>query len=187
MDNETDNTIDEDASLMVAATKGDDSAFEQLVVRHQKSLLNFFYRSCVYTDVEDLVQQTFVRLYRYRDRYSPTAKFTTFLYLIARQVRVDEIRKRIHLQELRDRYSAELEVNGAYSTEEPYSGAADDLQGALSKLSEAHRDVVVLGMLQELPYSEVAKILDIPEGTVKSRMHHALRELRQILGPCKTK
>lgn len=175
--------VDEDALLMVAAAKDDQKAFEQLVLRHQQSLLNFFYRSGVYTDVEDLVQQTFVRLYRYRAKYSPKAKFTTFLYLIARQVRVDEIRKRIRLQNLREKMSAEGKLTEPVTREAPYTGLSDDLQEALAKLSEAHREVVVLGMLQEVPYPEIAEILGIPVGTVKSRMFHALRELRLILEP----
>lgn len=175
---------DEDALLMMAAAKNDDqAAFEQLVIRHQKPLLNFFYRSCVYTDVEDLVQQTFVKLYSYRKKYSPKAKFTTFLYLIARQVRIDEIRKRIRLQNLREKLKAENGFTEPITTEPPYSGLSDDLQAALAKLSDAHREVVVLGMLQELPYPEISEILGIPVGTVKSRMHHALRELRRILEP----
>ena len=168
---------------MLKAAKDDPAAFERLVVRHQKPLLNFFIRAGVYTDAEDLVQQTFVRLYRYRARYSPTAKFTTFLYLVARQVRVDEVRRRIRLRNLRERLKADEERAGPNPTDAPYTGASDDLQAALAQLSEAHREVVVLGMLQELPYAEVEEILGVPIGTVKSRMFHALRSLRQILEP----
>ena len=178
---ERENATDEE--LMLAAAREDQAAFERLVVRHQKPLLNFFVRAGVYTDAEDLVQQTFVRLYRYRARYSPTAKFTTFLYLLARQVRVDEVRKRIRLKNLRDKLKADEERAGPLPTDAPYTGISDDLQAALAKLSEAHREVVVLGMLQELPYTEVAEILGVPVGTVKSRMYHALRSLRQILEP----
>ncbi len=176
-----DNATDEE--LMVAAAQEDEYAFERLVIRHQKPLLNFFFRSGVYTDAEDLVQQTFVRLYRYRSKYSPTAKFTTFLYLLARQVRVDEVRKRIRLKNLREKLKAEEEHAEPIPTDAPYTGVSDDLQAALAKLSEAHREVVVLGMLQEIPYAEIADILGVPLGTVKSRMYHALRSLRQILEP----
>lgn len=174
--------IDEDALLMLAAARGDDAAFEKIVLRHQKPLLNFFRRSGVYTDAEDLVQQTFVRLYRYRARYSPKAKFTTFLYLAARQVRIDEVRRRIRQKELRDKIVADGGSREPVSTDAPYDGVSDDLQAALARLSDAHREVVVLGVLQELPYSEVAEILGVPVGTVKSRMFHALRELRGIFG-----
>ncbi len=170
-----------DEELMRAAAHDDERAFETLVLRHQKPLLNFFVRSGVYTDAEDLVQQTFVRLYRYRARYSPTAKFTTFLYLMARQVRVDEIRKRIKLANLRAKLKTDAENAEPSPADAPYTGVSDDLQAALAKLPDAHREVVVLGMLQELPYAEVAEILGVPLGTVKSRMFHALRSLRQLL------
>ena len=178
----SDDPADDDAALMMAAAKGDMRSFEALVVRHQTPLLNFFRRSGVYTDAEDLVQQTFVRLYRYRGRYSPRAKFTTFLYLLARQVRVDEVRKRIRAKALRERLMADEGTDEPVSTEAPYDGLADDLQAALCKLSNAHREVVVLGVLQELPYAEVAEITGVPVGTVKSRMFHALKALRRILG-----
>ena len=170
-----------DEELMLMTAKDDQTAFEQLVVRHQKPLLNFFYRLGVYTDAEDLVQLTFVRLYRYRAKYSPDAKFTTFLYLLARQVRVDEVRKRIRLRNLREKLAEESRHAEPVQADAPYTGASDDLQAALSQLSEAHREVVVLGMLQDLPYTEVSEILDVPVGTVKSRMFHALRTLRRIL------
>lgn len=174
--------MDEDAALMMAAAAGDMKSFETLVVRHQTSLLNFFRRSGVYTDAEDLVQQTFIRLYRYRGRYSPRAKFTTFLYLLARQVRVDEVRKRIRVRTLRERLVADEGAEEPVTTEAPYDGLSDDLQAALDRLSNAHREVVVLGVLQELPYAEVAEITGVPVGTVKSRMFHALKVLRRILG-----
>ena len=170
-----------DEELMLMAAKDDMAAFEQLVLRHEKPLLNFFLRSGVYTDAEDLVQQTFIRLYRYRAKYAPTAKFTTFLYLLARQVRVDEVRKRIRLRNLREKLAEENRRAEPIQADAPYTGASDDLQAALSQLSEAHREVVVLGMLQDLPYTEVSEILGVPVGTVKSRMFHALRTLRRIL------
>ena len=169
-----------DEELMMLAARDDQAAFERLVIRHQKPLLNFFYRLGVYTDAEDLVQQTFVRLYRYRAKYSPDAKFTTFLYLLARQARVDEVRKRIRLKNLRDKLVEENRMAEPFRADAPYTGASDDLQAALSQLSEAHREVVVLGMLQDLPYTEVSEILGVPVGTVKSRMFHALRTLRKV-------
>lgn len=128
-----------------------------------------------------MAQQTFIRLYRYRSTYEKTAKFTTYLYLLARQVRVDEVRKLIRLQKIRDGVKAEVELRESLPQKEEPFGLADDLQAALAQLSEAHREVVVLGMLQELPYQEVAEILGVPVGTVKSRMHHALRELKVLL------
>ena len=171
-----------DAQLMLAAAKDDLRSFEQLVVRHQHHVLNFFVRCGVYTDAEDLVQQTFVRLYRYRHRYERRAKFTTFLYLLARQVRVDEVRKRIRQQRIKDQAREHKEELTPPAHGVPRDGLlVDVLQKALDQLSENHREVIVLGVLQELPYAEISAILGVPVGTVKSRMFHALREMRRLL------
>ena len=174
---------EDDALLMQRAGGGDQAAFDTLVRRHQRPLLNFFLRLGVEGDAEDLVQQTFVRLYRYRDRYRPTAKLTTFLYILARQVRVDELRKQQRRRRLHDSAveQAEIEASAAAPTGVGTGGLTDELQQALGSLSQRHRDVVTLGVLQELEYVEIAKILKIPVGTVKSRMFTAMRQLRRHL------
>src|SRR4051812_39682818 len=81
--------IDADAARMLEVAGGSEAAFTELVQRHQNALLNFFARMGVSCDGEDLVQETFVRLFRYRARYRPTAPFSGFLYHIARQVWAD--------------------------------------------------------------------------------------------------
>jgi RNA polymerase sigma-70 factor (ECF subfamily) len=173
----TDYPADDDCQRMLLARQGDRAAFETLVRKHQRPLLNYFIRAGVNTDAEDLVQQTFIRLYHYRNRYSARAKFTTFLYLLARQVWIDELRRRNRRQRLRERLTAEPTPEQRV----PTPALADDLQQALAGLSERLRAVVTLGVLQELAYPEIAKILKIPVGTVKSRMFNGLRELRARL------
>jgi RNA polymerase sigma-70 factor (ECF subfamily) len=171
---------DEDALLLLRAARGDDEAFAQLVERHQRPLLNFFLRSGAMDESEDLVQKTFVRLYRYRDRYRPVARFVTFLYHLARNVWIDETRslarKRRLVNALREE---ERERTPPGST--PPSGAAMDAATALASLSPKLRDVVVLHIYQGLRYHEIAAVLGIPEGTVKSRMNLAMSALRQAL------
>ena len=173
---------DEDAELMLRAGAGQREAFERLVRRHQQPLLNFFLRAGVDWDAEDLVQQTFIRLYGYRQRYRPRAKFTTFLYLLARQVWIDELRRRRRQQRLREQAREQAELAAvAAPTAVADAGFSDELQQALDRLSPRHREVVVLGVLQELEYAEIARILKIPVGTVKSRMFNGLRDLRRLL------
>lgn len=173
----------DDADLMLRVRGQDDAeAFAVLVTRHQKTLLNFFARSGVQYDSEDLVQQTFLRLYRYRQRYVATAKFTTFLFLLARQVWIDELRRRQRRERLIERLVAEpLEKFAAPAN--PSSGMQGDLDlvRALAALPAGLRQVVELAVYQELPYAEVAEILAIPVGTVKSRMFNALAKLRALL------
>ena len=83
-----------DAELMARTARGDEGAFAELVVRHQDILLNFFLRKGVsYSDGQDLAQRTLLRLWRYRNRYAPTAKLTTFLFLLAGQVAPEQFRQ----------------------------------------------------------------------------------------------
>ena len=173
----------DDALLMERSCKQDDScAFSTLVMRYQKKLLNFFLRSGVQYDAEDLVQQTFLRLYRYRNRYVPEAKVSTFLFLLARQVWIDELRKRKRRERLAEDLTAELDQQTVVSAADEVSATGTaDLCDALAKLPEGMRLVVELGVYQDLPYSEIAIILDIPVGTVKSRMFNALALLRGML------
>ena len=174
---------DDDALLMLAVKDGDDEAFRKLVETHQRPLMNFFARMGVNAfDAEELAQLTFIKLYRHRSSYRPSAKFTTWLYLLARQTRVDEVRSAARRERARKAAEEERDVFGG-ACEPPQFGLRDDLQSALDRLDEAHRAVVVLGMIQELPYQEVGRVLGIPVGTVKSRMHNALRQLKAMLEP----
>lgn len=169
-----------DVELMLRAAREDDrDAFSELVRRHQRPLMNFFVRSGVYGDVEDLTQETFIRLYRYRTRYAPTAKFTTFLYLLARQTRIDALRRMQRRGALHERAAAE-----APQADEPTAtnrGERLDVVAALARLSDPMREVVVLSVMQGLTQNEVADVLHIPVGTVKSRLSVALQRLREFL------
>ena len=154
-----------DEALMAAARK------------FEKNLLNFFWRQGVsYSEGEDLVQETYLRLWKYRREYRPTAKLSTFLFLMARQIRIDALRLRTRRENREEGWTRDRPT-----TETPKAfGVREDVRWALAKLSEPLRDVVELGVFQDLPYAEVAEILGIPVGTVKSRMHNALKELKEI-------
>lgn len=159
---------------------GDDSRYSSLMKearRFEKNLLNFFWRQGVsYSDGEDLVQETYLKLWEYRGRYVKTAKLSTFLFLIARQVRIDALRRTTR-REAREEVWGKEQSN---TTDQVHS-AKDDVRWAVSQLSEPLREVVELGVFQDLPYAEVAEILGIPVGTVKSRMSNALKKLRVVM------
>ncbi len=168
---------DVDATLMLLVAKGEHAAFETLVKKHQKPLLNFFVRMGAYSESEDLVQNTFLRLYRYRERYQPTAKFTTFLYVLAYRVWADLGRK----TQRRERVSQGLQTEVA--TDQQHAAESSiptlDVEAALDKLSEKLRHVIVLNFYQGLRYQEIADVLKIPLGTVKSRINLAINALRE--------
>ena len=184
-----------DAELMAMSAGGDDSAFAEIVLRYRDVLLNFFMRKGVsYADGQDLAQRTLLRLWKYRRRYEPTAKFTTFLFLLAGQVAIDFFRaegRRNGLQEELEREAAAEATAGTMHTAgetavvcrpaEPDDGSGERVRCAVASLPPGLRDVVELGVFQDLPYAEVSQILGIPVGTVKSRMFNALRKLKELI------
>ena len=145
--------------------------------KFEKNLLNFFWRQGVSSsEGEDFVQETSLRLWKYRREYKPTAKLSTFLFLMARQVRIDALRRQIRRENREEKWIGEQPTSEGPKT----FGVREDVRWALAKLSEPLREVIELGVFQDLPYAEVAEILGIPVGTVKSRMHNALKELKEI-------
>ena len=165
---------------MLLTGQGRKDAFIALVRRNQGPLVNFFRRMGVRNDDEDLAQETFVKLFNYRERYRPKAKFTTFLYLVARRVHVDYVRRRAREREKRNAWAEEA----AMAAEQPnrYLGQEARVTEALAALSEEMRNVLVLNIWQGLTYQEIADALEIPLGTVKTRMFHAMRKLRKAMG-----
>ena len=168
-----------DIELMESLKTGDESAFSELIRRHQQPLLNFFRRMGAHMDKEDLVQETFLRLYRYRGRYQPTAKFTTFLFTLARHVWADRWRKIQRGDRLREAVKQETEgvVHHGGMEQVQYRLDAGHL---LERLSDAHREVLVLSLYHSLKYADIAEVLGIPVGTVKSRVFSALQHIREI-------
>ena len=145
---------------------------------HEKILLNFFLGHGVsYSDAEDMVQEVYVRLWNYKDRYKPTASLLTFLFLLARQVRMDSLRGNIRRVRREESWSGER--SETVSSDATYC-LNDDVCWALARLSKPMRDVVRLGVLEEKPYAEIAERLGVPLGTVKSRMANALKKLKEI-------
>lgn len=170
---------DPDVALMLQVSAGSEAAFTTLVRQHQNSLLNFFARMGASSDCEDLVQETFVRLFRYRRQYQPAARFTTFLYHLARNVWADRGRKIIRLERLAAEFQADVELAGPSAPER--LGDAIDIEAALDRLSPKLREVIVLNIYQGLRYQDVAAVLEIPLGTVKSRINLAITALKQDL------
>lgn len=163
---------------MLAAKAGELDAFSALVKKHQNSLMNFFRRSGVYTDIEDMAQETFLKLYRVRSTYEAKAKFTTFLYLLARQVMIDHIRKQERRADMLEKYAEEAPK---FEKPDEYRGESDDVLAALDTLTPALRETIVLVVMQGLAYQEAADILGVPLGTIKSRVSVGLERLKAYL------
>jgi RNA polymerase sigma-70 factor (ECF subfamily) len=156
---------------------------EELILearKFEKNLLNFFWRQGVKeSEGEDLVQETYLRLWKYRGEYEPTAKLSTFLFLMARQVRIDALRRQTRREAREESWG--MESSSSAAPDVGRVDAREDVRWALAKLSEPLREVVELGVFQDLPYAEVGAVLGIPVGTVKSRMSNALKKLKEVL------
>jgi RNA polymerase sigma-70 factor (ECF subfamily) len=183
-----------DRELMVALRKGDQEAFRALHDRYARAILNWFNKQCYDRALaEDLTQETFLRIFLARKRYRPEATFRTFLYTVARNLWIDRYRSRKSAPPM---ISGDTRVgeDGARIVDLlPADGrdvvnkiadheAVEIVRLALTKLPEAQREVFILVQEQKLKYREVAEILDVPVGTVKSRMNAALTTLRGLLG-----
>lgn len=187
-----------DCELMSQVQAGQREAFGELVHRYERKLVNFFFRRVWdQNEAEDMAQEVFLRLYHKRSDYTPRAKFSTFLFRVATNLWIDWVRGHARTQKPvsldssgnhpnRPGLGERLAANGP--TPEAAAGLLERrglLQQALEQLSEDHRVVVVLGEIEEMRYEDIAEILSIPVGTVKSRMFTAMRRLREILSKYK--
>jgi RNA polymerase sigma-70 factor (ECF subfamily) len=168
-----------DEALMSASAHSRE-AFTTLVQRHQQPLMNFFRRMGDTNHAEDLTQETFVRLFKYRAHYQPKAKFTTFLYTLARRTWIDNRRRAGRREEAYEAFSGEMDVRLEAGT-----GSEQDMhhrvRAALESLSEEMRSCVIMSVYQGFKYEEISQILGIPVGTVKTRVFNAMRKLREKL------
>ncbi|MHC4450804.1 MAG: RNA polymerase sigma factor [Planctomycetota bacterium] len=183
-----------DRELMVAFQGGDPEAFDVLLRRYERMLANYFYKQCYdRTFAQDLVQETFLRILRSAHRYRPEAKFKTFLFTVARNLWIDNHRSRKAAPRT---ISADLPLGedgatladmvpndeAAAVTRLEDREAASMVREALQELPDGQREVWLLAVDQDLKQREIAQVLEIPLGTVKSRMNAAVTRLRGLLG-----
>jgi RNA polymerase sigma-70 factor (ECF subfamily) len=191
VDERTARVSDSDQLIMERIRDGDQQAVVELVQRFQNELLGFFYHLCWDQLVaEELVQDVFVNVYRSRARYQPTAKVRTFLYRIAHNLWIDHVRRQKHHVSI-DAEMGDRSLRLADVLKAPGGGDSDldgrdetirsRIQESLDGLPEGQREVFVLANNHGMKYQEIAEVLGIPEGTVKSRMHNAVRALRDDL------
>lgn len=184
-----------DEELMLSYRGGDEAAFEMLYRRHEKPLLNFFYRVVMNAvDAENLCQETFFRIVRSKKKYEATAKFKTWLFHIALNLCRDRLRRMKHRSHISLNTQASSQYDGDIELRELISDPSSDLekhmeteelgalvQGAITSLPEDEHLVVVMKEYQGTKFSEIANIMNCPIGTVKSLNHRAHKKLRKIL------
>ena len=178
-----------DSELVKAAASGDDAAFHALVDRHAKSLFRVaLSMSHNRADAEDLMQETFVGAYRGLSRFDGRSSVKTWLTsILTRQAAKGWHRGRHHRGTLSintalDREGGEIERDDASLTTSSATTSVDakiDVMQVLKSLDEPFRQVLVMREMQGLSYDEMAKALNVPRGTIESRLHRARAEFRQ--------
>jgi RNA polymerase sigma-70 factor (ECF subfamily) len=187
--------LDPDAVLMLRVKRGDRTAFTELVQKYQQPVMNFIYRTLRdETEAEDLAQNVFLQVYKSRARYRQTAKFSTWLFTIARNLCLNELRRRSRhpaesLEETHpdneDQPRLQIEDHAALSPPEKL------LQGELSRkiadavagLPENQRSAILLCRQEDLSYEEMAEILGCSLSATKSLIHRGRETLKEILKP----
>jgi RNA polymerase sigma-70 factor, ECF subfamily len=183
-----------DVELMLDIKAGDEASFDVLLRRYRTPLVNFLYRMVRDTaTAEDLAQEVFLRVYRARKQYTPSAKFTTWLFRIATNLALNSIRDNRHRQLERsidapadeeDRVPRELPAREMRIDEHMMDrDRADFIRRAISALPEKQRVAVLLHKYEEMDYSEIAKILECSESALKSLLFRAYETLRVQLAP----
>ena len=188
---ETKNIQVSDETLIERFQHGDLYAFDLIVKRYKNQLLNFIYRFLGnQEEAEDLVQETFLRVYKNRRAYRKVAKFSTWIYTIAGNLAKTELRKRRRRKifSITDLGYEEKDYeicDNAFSPEEQVNCLITEeiVQKEIETLSPKFREVIILRDIQELSYEEISKIVRIPLGTVKSRVNRGRLKLQERLKP----
>jgi len=178
-----------DVALMRQVMEGDHAAFENLVLRHQHAVVGTVAKMMGNPrDAEDIAQQVFVRLWKSAPRYKATAKFTTFLFTITRNLVFNESRKRKRRKE-HSLEEQEEDWHQALSDSQEKRPDEEALQAelkvavdrAIDALPEKQRMAVILRRYENLPYEEIADVLELSVSAVKSQLFRARTTLRESL------
>ncbi|TFG66953.1 MAG: sigma-70 family RNA polymerase sigma factor [Gemmatimonadales bacterium] len=185
----------DDKQLVILCRRGDERAARELVNRFQRPVFSIIYRMVRDREkAEDLAQETFVRTFNNLDRYDRSYKFSSWLFKIAYNLTVDHLRRKelrtisIHgspdavTADQQEATSVTLESTGETADDRLESlELADQLEEAIGKLREEYRTAILLRHVEGRAYEEIAEIMDIPLGTVKTYIFRARRQLREDL------
>jgi RNA polymerase sigma-70 factor (ECF subfamily) len=185
----------DDSGVVAAHLAGDRLAFGELVERYQNRLLNFIYRTTGDRErAEDLVQETFIRVYRHLHRFDQTKKFSTWVYTISSNLAKNELRNRSRnplvlfqtLMKNRDADTRPLEwEDNTYRPDDLFRKRhlKSQVDAAVDQLPEHHRTVFILREMEGKTYEEIADITATNLGTVKSRLNRARNNFAQLIAP----
>ena len=176
---------DDDETLVRSVAAGSDAALAELLRRHERALSAFISRYTGGADVEDLYQETWLRVVGAADRFDPRRRFKTWLYQIA--VNLCRDRARRASRPIQAGLAGAAGSAGLADPAEAATAASDRIEQRidaiklLARLSDAHREVIILRYYHDMSETQIAEILDCPQGTVKSRIHAALANLMNFV------
>lgn len=180
-----------DEELISEFQNENEAAFNILVGRYKDPLTNFVYRfTGDWDDCNDVVQETFIRVFRNRHSYKPVAKFSTWLYTIATNLARTQLRRRKVRKYLSFGFRDQQEGEPVYDIPDSTSRTdalvesslkEESIQKALDALPEKYREIIILRDVQELSYEEIAAITKLNIGTVKSRINRGRTQLQEML------
>jgi RNA polymerase sigma-70 factor (ECF subfamily) len=185
-----------DQQIVVWAQDGAETAFRELVRRYQRPVFSLIYRMVRDREIaEDLAQETFVKVLNAIDSYRPEHKFSSWIFKIANNAAIDHLRRRepdlLSLDGAPDAVSPERREATALQVRDQGETPLDELEArelgshietAIARLRPEYRACIMLRHVEGRPYEEIAAILDLPLGTVKTYIHRARAELRDMLG-----
>jgi RNA polymerase sigma-70 factor (ECF subfamily) len=182
--------LDYDAELMLRVKDGDGASFGVLLEKHRSAVVHFLYRMVQNSAVaEELAQEVFLRVYRSRGTYEPTAKFTTWLFRIATHLALNALRdnRNERLQDRLDDDGSDMparQVSDSRPSVEQsmvYQAKLAEVRRAIALLPDKQRAAVLMHKYEEMEYSQIAKVLNCSESAVKSLLFRAYEALRARL------
>ena len=184
-----------DQQVVVFAQEGREDAYRELIKRYERPVFSLIYRMVRDKETaEDLAQETFIKVLNNIDRYRPEFKFSSWLFKIANNITIDHLRRRqvdtVSIEGAPDAVTAESdraqEVHvhnggGAPIEEMEARGGGEGIEKAIARLRPEYRACIILRHVEDYSYDEIAEIVKLPLGTVKTYIHRARQELRQYL------
>ena len=188
-----------DQQVVVFAQEGREDAYRELIKRYERPVFSLIYRMVRDTETaEDLAQETFIKVLNNIDRYRPEFKFSSWLFKIANNITIDHLRRRqldtISIDGAPDALTGEraraTSVTLASGGESPLEAMesrelGESIEKAIARLRPEYRACIILRHVEDYSYDEIAEIVKLPLGTVKTYIHRARQELRQHLGDLK--
>lgn len=184
-----------DQDLVARAREGREAAHRELIGRYQRPVLSLIYRLVHDRELaEDLAQETFIKVLNALDRYNPSYKFSSWIFKIAHNTAIDQLRKKDpetisldgspHAETAEQTAASTIVAVATDETPEEFTASRElgrEINKALAGLRPEYRTAIILWHVEGRPYDEIAEIMDLPLGTVKTFIHRARKELKQIL------